>query len=84
MDLDKLDMLDELLETYTLEQCDAHLASYDNCAGCQLFLGDGDEYEAYCAADKVRAAIIGQQIKSRFDGGKVNGGTKIDETEKGV
>ena len=68
MDLDKLDMLDELLETYTLERCDMHLANHDNCAGCQLFLGDGDKYEAYCAADKVRVAIIWQLIERRFNG----------------
>lgn len=68
MDLDKLDMLDELLETYTLERCDMHLANHDNCAGCQLFLGDGDEYEAYCAADKVRATVIGRLIERRLDG----------------
>lgn len=66
MDATELDALDGLLETYTIEQCDAHLASHDNCAGCPLFLGDGEEYEAYCAADKVRAAVIGQQIKRQL------------------
>ncbi len=72
IDDNDLKELDALLNDFTIDTCDYHLANHQNCEGCFCYIPGCDSETLCCVLDRTRVAVVSESIRRKLHGQPFN------------